>query len=147
MERHDAEQPGIASSLYRRLPVDWWQSAKKKNTLHLIPLSFFMPKKADADGLSVSQAGISSIEVASTSARTGKRLCLAEFPTAKATDRGLTIEPKPTAHDPGHAVIPELNHLDRQDPVREAVMEEHAEAIASAATLAWTPNQLEAEPD
>jgi len=146
MERHDAEQPEIASSLYRRLPVEWWQSAKKKNKLQSIPLSFFMPKKADTDGLSVSQAGVSSIEVASTSARTGKRLCLAEFPTASATKRGLTVVAKPTDHDPGHAVIPELNHLDRQDPDREAVMEEHAGAIASAATLAWTPDQSEAEP-
>ncbi len=98
-----------------------------------------MPKSADMDGLSVSQAGISSIEIASTSPRTGKRLCLAEFPTAVVTGRGLTVVPRETEHDPGHAVIPELNYADRQDPELEAVMEEHVEAIRMSSKLAWEP--------
>lgn len=101
-----------------------------------------MPNTRDADGLSVSQAGISSIEVASTSAR-GKRLCLAEFPTGAATDRGLTVEPKPTSEDPGHAVIPQMNYAARD--ADEAAVEEHAAALASASQVVWPP--LDYEPD
>lgn len=140
MGRDQDEHLGKRPLLYRRLQNEWWEKAKKKGTLHPIPLSFFMPRQADADGLSVSRAYISTIEIASTSARTGKRMCLAEFPTSVVTGRGLTVEPKETDHDPGHAIIPELNYVDRADPELEAVMEEHAEAIRMAARLAWEPD-------
>ncbi|MGP1346264.1 MAG: hypothetical protein ACTS3F_06305 [Phycisphaerales bacterium] len=136
METQHAEQPAIASSLYRRLPMDWWRSALKKGKLHILPVSRFKPNSNDADGLSVSQARLSTIEQASTTA-TGKRDCLAEFPTSVATGRGLTVEPKPTERDPGHAVIPEMNFAAMQDPETEAIVEEHALALAQASKVTW----------
>jgi len=116
--------------------MEWWHSAVKKGKLHTLPVSRFKPNSNDADGLSVSQVGISSIEVASTTAK-GKRDCLAEFPTTAATTRGLTVEPKPTERDPGHAVIPEMNCAALEDPETEAIVEEHALALAQASRIAW----------
>lgn len=136
MATHDDEQSKIAASLYRRLPIDWWRKHQPRGTLYPIPVSRFTPKKNDSDGLSVSQAGISSITVASTTAK-GKRDCLAEFPACAATDRGLTVEPKPTERDPGHAIIPEMNYAAMQDPETEAVIEEHALALSQASKIAW----------
>lgn len=136
MATHDDKQPKIAASLYRRLPIDWWRKHQPKGTLYPIPASRFKPNSNDADGLSVSQAGVSSIEVASTTAK-GKRDCLAEFPTSAATSRGLTVEPKRTDRDPGHAVIPEMNYATLQNPETEAVVEEHALALAQASKVVW----------
>jgi len=116
--------------------MDWWHSAAKKGTLHTLPVSRFKPNSNDTDGLSVSQVGISSIEVASTTAK-GKRDCLAELPTSAATDRALTVEPKPTHRDPGHAVILEMNYAAMEDPETEAIVEEHALALARASRIAW----------
>lgn len=141
MGTHDAEQPAIAASLYRRLPMPWWESAARKGKLHELPVSRFKPNKNDADGLSVSQVGISSIEVASTTAK-GKQECLAEFPTTAATSRGLTVEPKPTERDPGHAIIPEMNYDALQDPDTEATVEEHAHALAKASKIAWPTEDM-----
>jgi len=136
-----ADHHTIANSLYRRLPMDWWRKHQPRGTLYPIPFSRFRPNKNDTDGLSVSQVGISSIEVASTTAK-GKRECLAEFPTSAATSRELTIEPKPTARDPGHAVIPEMNYDALQDPDTEAIVEEHAHALAKASKIAWPIEDL-----
>jgi len=98
-----------------------------------------MPNRNDSDGLSVSQVGISSIEVASTTSK-GKRECLAEFPTSAAIRRGLTVKSKPTEHDPGHAVIPEMSFTALASPETEAIVEEHALALARASIIAWPPN-------
>lgn len=136
METQHDKQPSIVPSLYRRLPMDWWFSAVKKGKLHILPVSRFKPNSNDADGLSVSQAGLSTIEQASTTAK-GKRDCLAAFPTSVATGRSLTVEPKPTDRDPGHAVIPEMNFAAMQDPETEAVVEEHALALAQASKVTW----------
>ena len=141
MGTHHAEQLEVAASLYRRLPIDWWRKHQPRGTLYPIPFSRFTPKKQDADGLSVSQVGISSIETASTTAK-GKRDCLAEFSTTVATNRGLTLEPKPTEHDPGHAIIPEMNYAAMEDPETETVVEEHAQALAEASKIAWPPEGM-----
>lgn len=136
MKSQDAEQPVLAAALYRRLPMEWWLSAAKKGKLHLLPVSRFKPNSNDADGLSVSQAGISSIEIASTTAK-GKRDCLAMFPTTAAINRGLTVEPTPTQRDPGHAVIREMNYAALEDLATEAIVEEHALALAQVSSVAW----------
>lgn len=129
-------QAAIASSLYRRLPMDWWHSAARSGTLHRLPVSRFKPRENDASGLSVSQAGLSTIEIASTTAK-GKRDCVAEFPTVAATSRGLTVVSAPTERDPGHAVIPEMSFAALQDPANEVVVEEHAHALAQASKIVW----------
>jgi len=95
-----------------------------------------MPKRNDSDGLSISQCGISSITVASTTAK-GKRDCLAEFPASAATDRGLTVEARPTERDPGHAVIPEMNYAAYNDPDTKSIIDEHAMALSKASKIAW----------
>jgi len=135
------DQRTITASLYRRLPMDWWRKHQPRGTLYPIPFSRFEPKKNDADGLSVSQVGISSIEVASTTAK-GKRDCLAEFPTTAATSRGLTVEPKPTERDPGHAIIPEMNYDALQDPATKVTVKEHAHALAEASKIAWPTEDM-----
>jgi len=135
------DQRTIAASLYRRLPMDWWRKHQFRGTLYHIPFSRFKPNKNDGDGLSVSQVGISSIEVASTTAK-GNRECLAEFPTTAATSRGLTVESKPTERDPGHAIIPEMNYDALQDPETEATVEEHAHALAKASRIAWPTEDM-----
>jgi len=142
MGSQGTEQPTVAASLYRRLPMEWWNSAARKGRLHEpLPVSRFKPNKNDQDGLSVSQAGISSIEVASTTAK-GKRDCLAAFPTEAATRRGLTVEPKPTQRDPGHAVIREMSYAALCDPRTEAAVEEHAMALARASRIVWPPEDM-----
>lgn len=95
-----------------------------------------MPNPNDAEGLSVSQAGLSSIEVASTTTK-GKRACLAEFPKRSATSRGLTIRPAPTDRDPGHALIPEMNSAALAHDATRAVVKEHASALAQASRIVW----------
>ena len=136
MGTQHTKQLEIVSSLYRRLPMEWWLSAVKRGKLQTLPVSRFKPNSNDADGLSVSQASISTIEIASTTAK-GKRDCLAEFPAVAAVSRGLTVEPKPTDRDPGHAIISEMNYAALEDPETEAVVEEHALALAQASKVAW----------
>lgn len=116
--------------------MEWWESAARKGKLRTLPVSRFKPNRNDTDGLSVSQVGVSSIEVASTTA-TGKRDCLTEFPTEAATNRGLTVIPKPTERDPGHAVIPEMNYVALENPETEAIIEAHALALAQASKIVW----------
>jgi hypothetical protein len=95
-----------------------------------------MPSKNDTGGLSVSEAAVTTIEIASTTAK-GKGACVAEFPAAAALCRGLTVEPKPTERDPGHALITEMTYAALQDPATAAVIEEHALALAQASTVVW----------
>lgn len=136
-----------SGSLYRRLPVDWWESASKKGSLANLPISRFMPNKNDADGLSVSRVGVSTIEIASTTAK-GKRECLAEFPSVAATERGLTVVPKPTDRDPGHAVIAEMNYASMvADVETERTVQEHAAALAQASKLVWWPTKDDRLPE
>jgi len=47
------------------------------------------------------------------------------------------VRPQPTDRDPGHAVIPEMNHAALQDPETEDVVEEHALALARASRIVW----------
>lgn len=136
MGTRDAEQTTIAATLYRRLPMQWWESAVKKGNLHHIPVSRFKPNKNDSDGLSVSRALISSFQVASTTAK-GKQDCLAEFPVSVVTNRNLTVKPMPTDRDPGHAIIPEMNYAALQNPDTEIIVEEHAHALAKASRIVW----------
>lgn len=116
--------------------MDWWHSAVRKGRLNHLPVSRFWPNSNDAAGLSVSQAGVSTIAMASTTAK-GKRDCLAEFPTLAATGRGLTVVPRPTNRDCGHAVIPEMNFAMMSDPEGEVTVKEHAFALAQASTVVW----------
>lgn len=123
-------------SLYRRLQNQWWD--KHGPNPESIPTSFFVPKKHDSDGLSVSRASITPIEV-TRKTRSGKDFCTAIFPEESVISRGLTIHPSPTDDDDGHAVISELNYPALQDPQKSDAIMEHADAIAKHARIAWAP--------
>lgn len=131
-------------TLYRRLPMDWWHASVKRGTLNQLPVSRFRPNANDVNGLSVSQEGVSTIEIASATAK-GKRDCVAEFPTVAATDRGLSVVSEPTTRDPGHAVILEMNYAAFQDPVTENIVDEHAHALARASKVVW-PTEADPHP-
>lgn len=145
MDSRSSEPVSVDELLYRRFATQWWSSAKTNPKQ--LPVSFFKPRAwksednpGDIDGVSVSRAGISSIEVASTSPRSGKRMCLAQFPARAALDRGLDIVPDSTEQDPGHALIPQLNSLAQRDRAGAAVITEHATALRDAAEICWTPD-------
>jgi len=125
--------------VYRRFPSEWWHSSKTRKPL---PQRVFRPrpwksddKPGDTDGLSISRAWISSVEVASTCPFTSRQLSLASVAAATVTDLELSIEPKPTDHDVGHALIPELNSISGQDSDYQRWIDEQAFALRNAATV------------
>jgi hypothetical protein len=126
--------------LYRRVLPGWYQPGKTKK----IPQRAFMPRpwkseedQGDKDGLSVNRASMVEIDRAATMPHNGKKAHLAEFGVEDVKGLNLTVEPKPLRDDPSHAVIPELNSLDRRAPAHEASMEEWAMALRDCATLVY----------
>jgi hypothetical protein len=92
----------------------------------------------DPDGLSVDRAIlVTSLESAATRTDNQKKLHLAEFAVADLHELGLTVTPRPLPSNAAHAVIPELNSLDRRDPIKEKQMDEWAIALRNKAHIVY----------
>jgi hypothetical protein len=124
--------------LYRRIPPGWYHPGKTKK----IPQRAFMPrpwesevKPGDRDGLSINRACLTTVDVAATMPHSGKKCHLCEFGVEHVHRLNLTVAPKPQPGDRSHAVIPELNSVDRRDKGKEAQMEEWAIGLRDSATL------------
>ncbi len=129
--------PG-AELLYRRLLPGAWSRAP---TL-VIPQRYFMPRPwqsderlGDSDGISINCALLTDAVTASRRPDTGERVPLAEFAASDVYRIGLSVRGAPLPKDPSHAVIPELNSLDRRDTEKEQKMEEWALALRNCSRL------------
>lgn len=124
--------------LLRRFEPMWCRSPKNQGKP--LATSFFKPKPADVDGLSVSRSSFSTFEVACKTAK-GKEWALAQFAVRLVLDLGMTVLSKPIKNgDQGHAIIPELNHNRMQSSKEEEnTVIELASAIADASEVVWQP--------
>ncbi|HVV73323.1 MAG TPA: hypothetical protein VHI52_17760 [Verrucomicrobiae bacterium] len=134
------EAVGVEESLYRRLPVAWYRPGTDRK----IPQRLFMPrvwesdeKPGDCDGVSVDRKGLTTVEAAAVVPHSGKRAHVCELGVGHVVARGLKVGAKPERTNPAHAVIPELNSVDRRDPVKERVMNEHAIFLRDRAVLVF----------
>lgn len=133
--------PPISESeqLYRRLLPDAWYRNKDRP---IIPQKYFMPRlwqsperPGDTDGISVNRAFLTDQVKASRRPDKGERVPMAQFAVSDVHRIGLNVEPKPLPQDTSHAVIPELNSLDRRDTEKEKQMEEWAIALRNCSQL------------
>ncbi len=133
--------PPVSESeqLYRRLlPAAWYRNSDHP----IIPQNYFMPRPwqspdrpGDTDGISVNRASLTDAITASRRPDTGECVPMARFAVTNVLDIGLTVGPEPLPDDLSHAVIPELNSLDRRDSAKEKEMEEWAMALRNCSTL------------
>ena len=133
--------PPISESetLYRRLLPEGWY---RKQADPVIPQKYFMPRSwrsedrpGDVDGISVNRACLIDQIAASRRRDTGERVPLAQFTVSNVHRIGLTVQPDRLPQDKSHAVIPELNSIDRRDPEKERKMEEWALALRNCSQL------------
>lgn len=133
--------PPVSKSeqLYRRLlPAAWYRN----NARPIIPQKHFMPRPwqspehpGDTDGISVNRASLTDAITASRRPDTGERMPMAQFSASDVYRINLSVRPCPLKQDSSHAVIPELNSLDRRDSAKEKEMEEWAMALRNCSTL------------
>ena len=124
--------------LYRRLLIGAWYRAQPA----LIPQKYFMPRPwqsdehpGDTDGISINRASLTDAVTASRRPDNGEHVPLAEFAAADVYRLGLSVRGAPLPEDPSHAVIPELNSVDRRDTEKERKMEEWALALRKCSRL------------
>ncbi len=125
--------------LYRRLlPGGWYRNQADP----IIPQRYFMPRPwqsnerpGDTDGISVNRATLINEIEASKRPDTGERVPMARFVVTDVRRIGLSVRPAPLPNDVSHAVIPELNSLDRRDAAKEKRMEEWALALRNCSVL------------
>ncbi len=89
----------------------------------------------DTDGISINRASLTDAVTASRRPDTGEHVPLAEFAAADVYRTGLSVRCAPLPEDPSHAVIPELNSVDRRDREKEQKMEEWALALRKCSRL------------
>ncbi len=138
--------PGPASAtgvpgtelLYRRLLPGAWYRAQSA----LIPQKYFMPRPwqsderpGDTDGISINRASLTDAVTTSRRPDNGEYVPLAEFTASDVYRIGLHVRGAPLLLDPSHALIPELNSLDRRDTEKERKMEEWALALRNCSQL------------
>jgi len=95
----------------------------------------------DTDGLSVTRAKFTTPQVASICPITRKKYHVAELTVRFVQGLELSVKKKPLPHDPGHAIIPELNSLDRRDADKETRMKEKAIQLRDHATMVLIVDQ------
>ena len=135
----DAGPVSESEQLYRRLlPEAWYRNPEHP----IIPQKYFMPRRCqsperpgDTDGISVNRASLTDPITASRRPDNGVRIPMARFSASSVYRIGLSVRPCPTEQDISHAVIPELNSLDRRDPEKEKLMDEWAMALRNCSTL------------
>lgn len=124
--------------IYRR-----YSGWSQKGSSRPVPPRYFRPRKwrsddapGDADGLSVSQGSISEPADVSKCPVTGFNFSVAAVFRRVFGELGLSIQPQPTEHDRGHALVPEMNSLDyRDDPDKRDRIDEWAVALSMSATV------------
>lgn len=104
----------------------------------------FMPRaweseerKGDVDGLSVSRARLTGIKQAAKCPRTGNEHHVAKLTLEFVESLELSVEPMPIPGNRGHAVIPELNSIDRRDADREVWIMERAKRLRDSAQMVY----------
>lgn len=97
--------------IYRRIPLNahWYNP----HTGQLLPQVFAPHKVQDQDGLSVTRSKYNTVEQAALG-RPGKSYYVAVLRASDLRRYGIVIRPDPQPHDPGHALLPELNSANRQ---------------------------------
>ncbi len=129
----DAGPVSGAEQLYRRLlPGGWYRDGDHPI---VIPQKYFMPRARDEDGISVNRASLTDAVTASRRPDSGERIPMAQFAASDVYRIGLSVLPRPTERDISHAVIPELNSLDHDDPEKKKRMDEWAMALRNCSTL------------
>lgn len=139
MDTDDVPPVSDSEQLYRRLlPASWYRNSDHP----IIPQRYFMPRPwqspkypGDTDGISVNRASLTDAITASRRPDTGERIPMAQFSASDVFRINLSVRPCPLKQDISHAVIPELNSLDRRDSAKEKKMEEWAIALRSCSTL------------
>lgn len=136
---HDRARVPGHEWIFRRCVFDWF---RHKDCLPAV--KNFMPRawvsdqlRGDVDGLSVTRPAITNDtpERASCCPFSGKHFHVAKLLVTTIESAGLTVIADAQPHDKGHALIPELNSLDRRDPDKEAWMEERAKRLREAAQM------------
>ena len=92
-------------------------------------------RPGDTDGLSVTRAKFTTPRDASICPIHGTKYHVAKLTVQFVQGLELSVKKKPLHLDPGHAIIPELNSLDRQDPDKETWMKEKAKQLRDHATM------------
>lgn len=97
--------------LYRRVPesAGWYDPAIKELNFK----AFDPHKERDKTGISVSRGRFASIEQAARG-QLGKSYFVAVLNAGALRRAGISIEPRPTSADQGHAELPELNSDNRK---------------------------------
>lgn len=132
-----------SESVYRRCVPGWFSpNAKQPAIRDFMPRHWESDERpGDSDGLSVTRPAVSkaSPEEASLCPMTGKRFHVAEVSVAfiQSHPMGLTVVPDGKPHDAGHAIIPQLNSVDRREPDKETWMEERAKKLRENAKMVF----------
>ncbi len=108
-------------------------------------------RPGDTDGLSVDLASLTDVETAATRPDNGKKAILLaievskvyRIEVSKVHREWLTVKPAPVLPplppNPAHAVIPELNSIDGQDPEYEIRMQEWAIKLRDGSRIVYPP--------
>ena len=91
----------------------------------------------DRDGLSLSRASLTTIDVVATKPGSNKKYHVCRLEVADVMQLGLTVVPMPLPENPAHAVIPELNSCDLKDSVKQTKIQEWALALRDKAVLIY----------
>jgi len=112
-------------------------------------ISHFMPRAwvsedrpGDTDGLSVTRSKFTTPQAASICPIHGTQYHVVELKVRFVQGLDLSVEKKPLPHDRGHAVIPELNSLDRRDTDKEIWMKEKAKQLHAHARMVLIVDNL-----
>jgi hypothetical protein len=99
-----------------------------------LPLAAFLPNKNDDDGLSVSNAALTSVEhVSGPKQADVAELAVGDIREVVDSDgsKPLNVVTDPLPDDPGHALIPALNAIAYRDKVQAVRIKELALALAT----------------
>jgi hypothetical protein len=129
----DVEPIADHEQLYRRIPLGWYQPGKTK----IIPHRAFRPRPDDHDGISVNRAKLVTIDAAAIMPHSGKKAHLCRVNVEDVHQLGMTVIPKPLSGNLAHAVIPEMNSRDLNDPPKQHRIEEWAIALRNKAVLVY----------
>lgn len=128
-------------SIYRRCLRGWFSLKKGMPSIRdFMPRAWESEKrKGDVDGLSVDRAHLTGIEQAATCPWTGKKHHVAKLTLEFVESLELSVKAMPISGNRGHALIPELNSIDRRDPEREVWIKERAKRLQDSAQMVYNP--------
>lgn len=129
-------------TVYRRCVTGWFkEKTRQPSIMDFMPRPWKSDERpGDSDGLSVARSILTSPAAVSMCPISGKPYHVAELEVRFIQGLDLTVEKKPLPHDRAHAIIAQLNSLDRKDVDREAWMKERAKKLRDKAIMVHIAN-------